>query len=184
MVRALTQFSVFLVDKPGILSRVCDALAEKKINLTALTLMDSVEHGVFRLVAEDVDKTREALQSLNIPLKVFVPTRSSTAAPSLSWVCESVSSASNPAWPTIGAMSVASPPSDDKIFSWGTVVVITFNVTLASSASVMAARSSIVSGPAVWTIWRSASTIQMCHRRKGVCYFPLPLIGRRDDSLV
>ncbi len=68
MVRALTQFSVFLVDKPGILSRVCDALAEKKINLTALTLMDSVEHGVFRLVAEDVDKTREALQSLNIPM--------------------------------------------------------------------------------------------------------------------
>ncbi len=68
MVRSTTQFSVFLVNKPGILSRVCDALAEKKINLVALTLMDSVEHGVFRLVAENVDKARAALTELNIPM--------------------------------------------------------------------------------------------------------------------
>jgi hypothetical protein len=67
MYRATTQFSVFLIDKPGILSRVCDELARKKINVVALTLMDSVEHGVFRLVAEDVERTRAALKSLNLP---------------------------------------------------------------------------------------------------------------------
>ena len=67
MYKPYTQFSIFLVNKPGILSRVCNALADRKINVAALTLMDSVEHGVFRLVAEDVPKTRLVLASLNLP---------------------------------------------------------------------------------------------------------------------
>ena len=58
---------MFLVNKPGILSQVCQALADKKINVVALTLMDSVEHGVFRLVAEDAVKARSVLRSLNLP---------------------------------------------------------------------------------------------------------------------
>jgi len=68
MFKATTQFSIFLVNKPGILSRVCDELASKKINIVALTLMDSVEHGVFRVVAKDTEKARKVLKSLNIPL--------------------------------------------------------------------------------------------------------------------
>lgn len=67
MTQAYTQFSVFLVNKPGILSQVCDELAHSKINLIALTLMDSIEHGVFRFVAEDVTKSRAVLKRLNIP---------------------------------------------------------------------------------------------------------------------
>lgn len=63
-----TQFSIFLVNKPGILSRVCDALAEQKINVLALTLMDSVEHGVFRLVPGNPKKARTLLKSLNLPM--------------------------------------------------------------------------------------------------------------------
>lgn len=68
MLKTATQFSIFLVNKPGILTTVCDALADRKINLSALTLMDSVEHGVFRIVAEDVTKTRMVLASLNLPM--------------------------------------------------------------------------------------------------------------------
>ncbi|MBK8270088.1 MAG: ACT domain-containing protein [Planctomycetes bacterium] len=64
----LTQFSVFLTNKPGILTNVCNALAEAKINLIAVTLMDSVEHGVFRIVAGDTRRTRDVLKALNIPL--------------------------------------------------------------------------------------------------------------------
>jgi len=67
MLKAVTQFSVFLVNKPGILSQVCDELAGKKVNVVALTLMDSVEHGVFRLVAEDPTRTRDVLKKLNLP---------------------------------------------------------------------------------------------------------------------
>ena len=63
-----TQFSVFLVNKPGILAKVCETLANKKINLVALTLMDSVEHGVFRLVPGNADQARTVLKSLNLPM--------------------------------------------------------------------------------------------------------------------
>ena len=46
-----TQLSVFLVNKPGVLGQVCDVLASERINITALTMMDSSEHGVLRLSA-------------------------------------------------------------------------------------------------------------------------------------
>jgi hypothetical protein len=62
------QFSVFLVNKPGVLARVTDALARSKVNITAMTLMDSIEHGVFRFVCENTDRARDALKSLNIPM--------------------------------------------------------------------------------------------------------------------
>ena len=55
------QFSVFLINRPGILARVTGALAENKVNVLALSLSDSGEHGVLRLVCQDVDKARECL---------------------------------------------------------------------------------------------------------------------------
>lgn len=63
----LTQFSVFMVNKPGILAQVSQQLAQAKINVLAMTVMDSSEHGVLRLVAADVEKTRAALRKLNLP---------------------------------------------------------------------------------------------------------------------
>ncbi|MCK5271668.1 MAG: ACT domain-containing protein, partial [Sedimentisphaerales bacterium] len=40
-----TQFSIFLINKPGILAQVLNALAKAKVNIVAMTMMDSVEHG-------------------------------------------------------------------------------------------------------------------------------------------
>ncbi len=57
-----TQFSIFLVNKPGVLASITDALAQAKINVIALTLMDSAEHGVLRLVTDAADKTRKILK--------------------------------------------------------------------------------------------------------------------------
>ncbi len=68
MFQQITQFSVFLINKPGILSRVCGTLAESKVNLVALTLMDSVEHGVFRFVASDSDRARNVIKSLGLTM--------------------------------------------------------------------------------------------------------------------
>ncbi len=56
------QFSVFLVNKPGVLAQVTNALAGAKINIRALTLVDSSEHGVLRLVGDEPDKLRHVLQ--------------------------------------------------------------------------------------------------------------------------
>jgi hypothetical protein len=61
------QFSIFLVNKPGILSRVCHQLADRKINIVAMTMMDSTEHGVLRLVVENPEQARETLARLDVP---------------------------------------------------------------------------------------------------------------------
>ncbi|MBN1346363.1 MAG: ACT domain-containing protein [Phycisphaerae bacterium] len=68
MMKTETQFSVFLVNKPGVLAQVTDALAEAKVNIVALTMMDSSEHGVLRLVASDAGKARDVLKRLNVPM--------------------------------------------------------------------------------------------------------------------
>jgi hypothetical protein len=62
------QFSVFLVNKPGVLAQVTKALAGAKVNIVAMTLVDSQEHGVMRLVAEEPSGAREVLKRLNLPL--------------------------------------------------------------------------------------------------------------------
>lgn len=64
--RTDVQFSVFLINKPGILSRVVQQLAEGKINIVALSIMESTEHGVLRLVVEDADKARQTLSKLDV----------------------------------------------------------------------------------------------------------------------
>jgi len=63
----VTQFSVFMVNKPGVLAQAAQQLAQSKINVLAMTVMDSSEHGVLRLVAAETDKTRIALRKLNLP---------------------------------------------------------------------------------------------------------------------
>src|SRR3954462_506269 len=67
-VKTVTQFSVFLVNKPGVLAQVTGALAAEKINLLAMTLVDSQEHGVLRMVTENSAAARQVLARLNLPM--------------------------------------------------------------------------------------------------------------------
>jgi hypothetical protein len=62
-----TQFSVFMVNKPGVLAQVLGEFAESKVNIVAMTMMDSVEHGVMRVVFESPKKAREVFTRLNMP---------------------------------------------------------------------------------------------------------------------
>lgn len=57
-----TQFSIFLVNKPGVMDAVTRALAEANVNLFALSLSDSGEHGVLRVVCDNAEKAREVLR--------------------------------------------------------------------------------------------------------------------------
>lgn len=61
-----TQFSIFMVNKPGVLSQVLNEFASDKINIIALTMMDSSEHGVMRVVGKNREKIKKALDSLNM----------------------------------------------------------------------------------------------------------------------
>ncbi len=61
------QISVFLENKPGRLANVLSALARQKVNVMALTVMDSHEHSVLRFVPDSQDRTRSVLKELSIP---------------------------------------------------------------------------------------------------------------------
>jgi hypothetical protein len=51
-----TQLAVFLENRPGALVRVCEALAKAGINIHALTVSDTVDHSVVRMVVNDPTK--------------------------------------------------------------------------------------------------------------------------------
>ena len=65
-----TQFSVFMVNKPGILGQLLETIANEKINILALTMMDSVEHGVLRVVVKNCDKMSKLLDHLNVQYSI------------------------------------------------------------------------------------------------------------------
>ena len=64
-----TQFSIFLASKPVVLASVCQELAQAKINVRAMSMMDSVEHGVLRLVPADADKARKVLAKIGMTVQ-------------------------------------------------------------------------------------------------------------------
>jgi hypothetical protein len=51
-----TQLALFLANKPGTLAAVCDALAAEQINIFGLTISDTVDHAVVRMVVSDPDR--------------------------------------------------------------------------------------------------------------------------------
>ncbi len=61
------QFSIFMVNKPGVLAQVLGEFAQAKINIIAMTMMDSVEHGVMRVVFAAPQRAKEILSRLNMP---------------------------------------------------------------------------------------------------------------------
>ncbi|MBN2065155.1 MAG: ACT domain-containing protein [Sedimentisphaerales bacterium] len=64
--KIMKQLSVFLINKPGILAQVLNELADGKVNIVAMTMMDSVEHGVLRIVPASPDHARSIIEKLNL----------------------------------------------------------------------------------------------------------------------
>ena len=62
-----TQFSIFMVNKPGVLALALGEFARAKINITAITMMDSVEHGVMRVIFAAPEIAKDVLSKLNMP---------------------------------------------------------------------------------------------------------------------
>jgi len=48
--------AVFLENKPGALAAVCDALADAKINIFGLTVSDTTDHAVVRMVVSSTER--------------------------------------------------------------------------------------------------------------------------------
>jgi hypothetical protein len=56
------QLALFLDNKPGALARVCEALAEARINIFAISTSDTVDHTVIRVVVSDPRKALELFE--------------------------------------------------------------------------------------------------------------------------
>ncbi len=59
---SLRQISVFVENKTGQLSEVTSLLSEQKINLRALSIADTSDFGILRIIVEDVDKAAQLLR--------------------------------------------------------------------------------------------------------------------------
>ncbi len=62
----IQQLSVFLENREGRLDDVLKVLAEKDVNIVALSLADTSEYGMLRMVVSDPHKGRQALKEAGI----------------------------------------------------------------------------------------------------------------------
>lgn len=58
----LTQLSIFLENKPGRLSQPCRALADAGINILTLSLADTEQFGILRLMVRDPARAKAVLE--------------------------------------------------------------------------------------------------------------------------
>ena len=66
----LKQITVFLENKPGRLEEVTKCLADEAINVYALSLADTADFGILRLIVSDPEKTQMILKEKNFMAKI------------------------------------------------------------------------------------------------------------------
>ena len=66
--KVVKEFSISLVNKPGVLAGVLKALSKAKVDGVAMTLSDSADLGVLRLVVVQTDLAQKVLSQLNVPM--------------------------------------------------------------------------------------------------------------------
>lgn len=59
------QLAVFLANQPGTLKDVCEALGRAGVNILALSISDTVDHAVVRLVVNDPRRALDVLEDHN-----------------------------------------------------------------------------------------------------------------------
>ncbi len=66
----LKQLSVFLENKPGRLRKACGILAENNINLITLSLADTEQFGILRLIVSDSETAKTVLEKNGFVAKI------------------------------------------------------------------------------------------------------------------
>ena len=59
----IKQLSLFLENKPGHLSAICQTLARAGINIVTLSLADTQQFGILRLIIQDWERAKEVLEA-------------------------------------------------------------------------------------------------------------------------
>lgn len=66
----IRQLSVFLENKPGRLSAAVDTLAKNGVDISALSLADTAEYGVLRLIVDQPDKAKNVLAETGVVVSI------------------------------------------------------------------------------------------------------------------
>jgi hypothetical protein len=65
----MRDFAIHLTHRPGELARVTNALARKGVNMKSVAAMVIGNQGMLRIIADDVEAAREALNEGHIPFE-------------------------------------------------------------------------------------------------------------------
>ena len=60
---SVKQISIFVENQTGLLSEVTSVLSDNNINLRALSIADTSDFGILRVIVEDVEKAAEILKA-------------------------------------------------------------------------------------------------------------------------
>ena len=66
----IRQLSVFLENKTGHLNEILNILAKNQININALTVADSSDYGLLRMLVSDIERALEVLRAENISVRI------------------------------------------------------------------------------------------------------------------
>jgi len=66
----IKQLSIFLENKPGKLAEVTKVLEANKINIRALSMADTADFGILRIIVADVDKVYKLLKENHFTVKI------------------------------------------------------------------------------------------------------------------
>ena len=66
----IKQLSLFVENQPGSLSKVCQVLKENRININTLSLADTREYGILRLLIQEHERARDVLEKAGYVVKV------------------------------------------------------------------------------------------------------------------
>ncbi len=66
----IKQISLFVENKPGSMNGICRALSDANVNIATLSLADTEDYGVLRLLVDDIDKSISVLKEKNYAFKI------------------------------------------------------------------------------------------------------------------
>lgn len=66
----IKQISIFVANKSGRMSEVARILGENNVNILALSIADTVDYGILRLIVTDPDSAEQALKDSGLTFKV------------------------------------------------------------------------------------------------------------------
>ena len=66
----IKQLSIFIENKVGRLQAIMDTLSENGINIRALSIAETTEFGILRIITPEVDKAKQVLREVDVISKV------------------------------------------------------------------------------------------------------------------